>query len=144
MRALAVVDRMAAAILHPQQFVLALVEFVIADRGDRQPHHRQRFDGRLVMEHRRQERAGADQVAGGDEDRVLVALAKLPTSVAMCSAPPAATVIFLRLVLGIGDRDAARRRAQVAVEIVDREDAQLDRRGGLGVSTAARRVGERG
>ena len=37
------------------------------------------------------------------------------------------------LVLGIGDRDPARRRAQVAVKIVDREDAQVDGRGGLGV-----------
>ena len=76
MRPLAFVDRMAAAILHPQQFVLALVELVIADGGNIQPHHRQRLDGGLVVEHRRQERAGADQIAGRDEDRVLVAVAQ--------------------------------------------------------------------
>ena len=74
MRPLAFVDGMTAAILHPQQFVLALVEFVIADRSDLEPHHRQRFDGRLVVKHRRQQRAGADQVAGRDEDRVPVIL----------------------------------------------------------------------
>jgi len=34
------------------------------------------LDGRLVMKHRRQERARADQVARRDEDRVLVALAQ--------------------------------------------------------------------
>ena len=44
MRALAFVDRMTAAILHPKQFVLALVEFVIADRSQFKPHHRQRLD----------------------------------------------------------------------------------------------------
>ena len=70
MRPLAFVGRMAAAILHPQQFVLALVEFVIADRGDLKPHHRQRFDGGLVVKHRRQKRAGADQISGRDEDGV--------------------------------------------------------------------------
>ena len=54
MRPLTMVDRMASAILHPQQFVLAPVEFVIADGGELKPHHRQRFDGGLVVEHRRQ------------------------------------------------------------------------------------------
>ena len=136
MRPLATVDRVAAAILHPQQFVLALVEFVVADGGDLKPHHRQRFDGGLVVEHRRQERAGADQVAGGDEDRVAGCPSRsCLTSVAMCSAPPAATAIFLVLSAGSAIRDAARRRLQIAVEIVDRENAQLDRRGVCAVMT---------
>ncbi|MHC2664698.1 hypothetical protein ACVINX_005483 [Bradyrhizobium diazoefficiens] len=39
---------------------------------------------------------------------------------------------LLGSVLGIVDADAAGRRPQIAVEIVDRKDAQLDRRGGLG------------
>ena len=52
MRTAAAVDRMAAAILHAQQLVAAFVEFVVADRGDLQPHHRQRLDGRLVVKHR--------------------------------------------------------------------------------------------
>ena len=136
MRPLAFVDRMTAAILHPQQFVLALVEFVIADRGDREPHHRQRLDGGLVVEHRRQKRAGADQVAGGDEDRVLVALAKLPDQRRHVLGAAGRHHDLFGLVVGIGDPDAARRRPQIAVEIVDRENSQIDRRG---VSAAGKR-----
>ena len=132
MRSLAFVDRVAAAVLHAQQFVLALVEFVIADGGNIQPHHRQRLDGRLVMEHRRQERAGADQIAGGDEDRVLVSLAKLPDQRRHMFGAAGGDGDLLGLVLGIGDPDPARRRAQVAVKIVDRENAQIDGGGGLG------------
>ncbi len=76
-RPLAFVGRVTAAVLHPEQFVLALVEFVVADGRDLEPHHRQGFDGGFVVEHRRQERAGADQVSGGDEDRVGGSLAQL-------------------------------------------------------------------
>ena len=119
---------MAAAVLHPQQFVLALVEFVIADGGNIQPHHRQRLDGRLVMEHRRQERAGADQIAGGDEDRVLVPVAELLDQRRHMLGAAGGDDDLFGLVGGIGDPDAARRRAQIAVKIVDREDAQIDGR----------------
>ena len=134
MRPLAFVDRMAAAILHPQQFVLALVEFVIADGGKRQPHHRQRFDSGLVVEHRRQKRAGADQIAGRDEDRILVPLAELPDQRRHVLGAAGRHDDLFGLVVGIGNPDPARRRAEIAVEIVDREDAQFDRRGGLGVT----------
>ena len=132
MRALAFVDRVATAILHPQQFVLALVEFVVADGRQRQPHHRQRFDGGLVMEHRRQKRAGADQVSGRDEDRVAVPVAKLADQRRHVFGPTGGDRDLLRLVLGVGDRDPARGGAKVAVKIVDRENAQVYRRGGLG------------
>ena len=108
MRSLALVDRVAAAILHAQEFVLALVEFVIADGGNIQAHHRQRLDRRLVMEHRRQKRAGADQVAGRDEDRVLVSLAKLAHQRRHMFGAAGGDGDLLRPVLGIGNRDPAR------------------------------------
>ena len=140
MRSLASVVRMAAAVLHPQQLGLALVEFVIADRGDRKPHHRERLDRRLVVEHRRQERARADQVAGGDEDRVLVPLAQLLDQRRHVLGAAGGDHHLLGSVLGIVDADAARRRTEIAVEIVDRENAQLDGRGGLGRRRAGRRA----
>src|SRR5215472_12081691 len=46
------------------------------------------------------------------------------TSVAMCSAPPAETG-------RIGDRDAAGRRHEVTVEVVDGKDGHLDRCAGV-------------
>ena len=48
--------------------------------------------------------------------------------------PPARHHDLFGLVVGIGDADAARRRAEVAVKIVDRENAQFDRCGGLGLA----------
>ena len=129
MRPLASVDRMTAAVLHPQQLVLALVEFVIADGGHREPHHVERFDGGLVVKHRRQERAGADQVAGGDEDRVGVSIAQLPDRGRHVFGAAGLDRDLFGLVLGIGDPDAARRRLQIAVEIIDGENAQFDGRG---------------
>ena len=141
MRALAAVDRMAAAVLHAQQLVLAFVEFVVADGGDLQPHQRERLDGGLVVEHRRQQRAGADQVAGGDEDRVLVAFAQLLDQRRHVLGPAGRDGDLLGLVLGVGDGDAARRRPEIAVEIVDREDAQID--GICGLRLARRGEGHR-
>ena len=129
MRPLASVDRMTAAILHPQQLVLALVEFVIADGGHRKPHHIKRFDGGLVVKHRRQERAGADQVAGGDEDRVAVSFAELPDRRRHVLGAAGFDGDLFGLVVGIGDPDSARRRLQIAVEIIDGQNAQFDRRG---------------
>ena len=143
MRSLAFVDRVATAILHPQQFVLALVEFVVADGRQCQPHHRQRFDRRLVMEHRRQKRAGADQVAGRDEDRVAVSIAKLADQRRHVFGAARGDRDLLGLVLGIGDRDPARGGAKVAVKIVDRENAQIDGRGGLGVAMTRRECASR-
>ena len=60
-----------AAVLLAQELDDALVELVIADGGELEPHQRQRFDRRLVGEEGGEQRRGADQIAGGDEDRVL-------------------------------------------------------------------------
>ena len=129
MRPLASVGRMAAAILHPQQLLLAFIEFVIADGGDLEPHHRQRFDRGLIVKQRRQERAGADQVAGGDENRVAGARAELLDQRRHLLGAAGLDRDLFALVAGIVDPDPARRRLKVAVEIVDREDSQVDRRG---------------
>ncbi len=126
MRPLAFVDRVAAAVLHALQLVLALIEFVIADGSNRKPHHRHRFDRRLVMEHRRQKRARADQISGRNEDRVLVAVAKLFHQRRHLFGAAGGYSDLFGLVVGIGDLDPAGGRAKVAVEIVDREDSQVN------------------
>jgi len=122
---------MTAAILHPKQFSLALVEFVIADRGYLQPHHRQRFDGGLIVKHRRQKRAGADQVSGRDKNRVPGSLAELLDQRRHVFGAARRHIDLPGVVVGIGDPDPARRRQKIAVEIVDRENPQIDRRRSL-------------
>ena len=118
----------AAAALHPQQLGRALVELVVADRGEAEPEQVHRVDRRLVEEIGRGERRGADQVAGGDGDRVGMALPRACSSAAAsCAAPP--TRAFSMRAVGLRDRRPARRRFDIAVEIVDREDLHLDRRG---------------
>src|SRR5439155_5374153 len=112
-----------------QQLLLALIEFVIADGGDLESHHRQRFDRELIMKQGREERAGADQVAGGDKNRVVGALAELLYQRRHLLGAAGLHRDLFALVAGIGDPDPARRRLKVAVEIVDREDSQVDRRG---------------
>ena len=64
--------RVAPAVLHAPQLVGALVELVVAHGVQVQAHHVHGLDRRLVVEERRDERAGADQVAGRDEQRVRV------------------------------------------------------------------------
>ena len=128
-RPLASVGRMAAAILHPQQLLLAFIEFVIADGGDLEPHHRQRFDRRLIVKQRRQEGAGADQVAGCDKNRVFGARAELLDQCRHLLGAAGLHRDLFALVGGIGDPDPARRRLKVAVEIVDRQNSQFNRRG---------------
>ena len=55
----------------------AFVELVVADGGDLQPHVGEGFDGGLIVEQRRQQRARADQVAGRHEYAVLLVRAQL-------------------------------------------------------------------
>ena len=62
------VDDAAASGLHAQQFGRALVEFMVAYRGKFQACAIERLNRRLVVEGRRNQRAGADQVAGTDHD----------------------------------------------------------------------------
>ena len=75
---LAAVARVAAAALEPQQLGGAFVELVVADRVEVEPDLVHRLDRRLVVEERRQQRAGADEVAGRDHERVRVAAAEHP------------------------------------------------------------------
>ena len=63
---LTAIDRVAAAVLHAQQLVDALVELVVADGGDVETERVQRLDRRLIVECRRDQRAGTDVVAGRD------------------------------------------------------------------------------
>ena len=69
---LAPVDGVAAAVLHPQQLVDALVELVVPDTVVVELHQVERLDRRLVVEQRRDQRRRADQVTGRDEQRVRV------------------------------------------------------------------------
>ena len=112
---------MTAAALQAQQFLPAVIEFMIADRGDRKIHRIERLDRRFVMEQSREQRAGADQVAGGDDDRVWIA---------------GDGVLEMRCqVLGaarrrLSDRAVrAGRRLDVPVKVVDREQLNNDRGG---------------
>ena len=63
---LAAIDRVASAVLHPQQLVDAFVELMVAHGGDVETEGVQRLDRRLVMEGRRDQRAGTDVVACRD------------------------------------------------------------------------------
>jgi len=122
----------AAAVLKAEQLGDTLVELVVADRGEAEPEQVHGLDRGLVVIEGRQQRARADQVAGGNEDRVCVPLAQLLDQRRHILRAAGRDRHLLALVLGIPDPDAARRRTQIAVEIVDRENAQLDGRGGLG------------
>ena len=70
----AAVDRMAASPLQPPQFARAAIEFVIADRRQRQSHRVQRFDRRLVVKQPRNQRRRTDEIAGGHDDRIRLLL----------------------------------------------------------------------
>ena len=58
------------------------------------------FDGRLVMEQAGEQRAGADQVAGRDEDRVVVAVTQLLDQCRHVLGAAGRDRIFLVLSLG--------------------------------------------
>ena len=128
LRPLAAVDRAATAALHAQQLGRTLVELVVADRADLEPHRTQRFDRRLVVEQRRQQRRRADQVAGGDEDVIRVLRAQFGHRRGELLGAAGRHVDRLRRVGRVLDADAALRGLQVAVEVVDRQDLHLHRR----------------
>ena len=75
--ALAAVGGVATAALQAQQLGRTFVEFVVAHRRHLQPHQAHAFDGGFVAEQRTEQRCGAHQVTGGDEDVVGVGLAQL-------------------------------------------------------------------
>jgi hypothetical protein len=118
---------MATAVLHAKQFVLALVEFVIADRSDFKPHHRQRFDRRLIVKHRRQKRAGTNQVSGCDKDGVGGLPAELLYECRHVFDSARRHLDRFCLVFGISDPDSAGRWPKVAVKIIDRKNPHLNR-----------------
>jgi hypothetical protein len=66
-----------------------------------QAHAVHRLDARLVGPHRGQRRAGADQVAGGDEQQVLVFLAPGASAPLSASMPPARMVSLLPVAAGV-------------------------------------------
>ena len=107
-----VVGRMAAAVLHAVQLGLAFVELVVADRivieavaGAEAVH---RLDRAFVVEEGGNQRAGADQVAGGNDHGAVRVLGAHRVDVA-------------GEVVNAADRRAEQiaRRAQGAVEIVE-------------------------
>ena len=125
-RALAAGLGVAASVLHAQQLVLALVELVIADRRDLEAHGGERLDGGLVVERRRQQRARADQVAGGNEHGVLLLGAQVPDERRHVLGTAGRDGDLLGLVGRIGNGDAAERGLEMPMKIVDRQDRDGD------------------
>jgi len=110
--------------MHPQQFILASSNSWFADGGEIEPITiRTRWSARHETSPTKTGSRRSD--ARRDERRVGVALRRLFTTLAMVSDPPAGTMIFFILSLGSGDPDSAGRRHQIAVEIIDCENAQL-------------------
>jgi hypothetical protein len=91
---------MTAAVLHAQQFVLALVEFVVADRGIFKPI----IDSASMLgsSWNIADKNGLAPIRSPAATKIvfLCPSRSWPTSVAICSAPPAGTVIFLVLSSG--------------------------------------------
>jgi hypothetical protein len=108
------VDRVRATLLHPEKFGGALIELVVASGVQLETKQAGCLDGRLVMEQCRDQRAGADEVADGDDDRV--------------AGRGRRTAQVGGEVLGAA-RAAVRaeRAVDVAVEIVDGEDTEIHR-----------------
>ena len=95
-------------------------------RRDVEAHRVERLDGRLVVEQPGQERRAADQVAGGDGDRVRRAPARSDVSVeARYWAPPTGVLLGSSLAPSVASAPVG--GSQVAVEVVERQDLQLDR-----------------
>ena len=140
----AAVDRVAAAVLDAEQLVDAFVELVVADGRNVEADEIQGFDRRLVMERGRDQGRPADVVAGGDH-QCPVRVGRLEVLDVVRQVPKAAgedaggwrrsTCV---IVCGGADPTArAARRLQVAMEVVDRQQLDVD---GLG---RLRRLGGR-
>ena len=127
-RALAAGRRVAAALLLAQQLGRAVVELVVADGAHRQAHLAECLDRRLVVEQRREQRAGAYQVTGRDEDVVRALRTEVAHDTRDIGRAAGMHGDGLAGVLRIEDPDALRRGQQIAVEIVQRQDADVDRR----------------
>ena len=128
----------AAAVLHPFQLKHAFVEFMIADRVKLEPDPAHRLDCRLVEKQRRGQRGRADRVAGRNRHRPGRCL---PQSLQVGRQLRRAA----RRQLDLGpvgfDHFDRRRGFEIAVEIVERENLDLDRLRGNGWRRDARRRG---
>ena len=134
-----VLEAHARQVLTAQQLGSPFVELVVADRRQLQTHQRQRFERRHVVEQRRQQRRGADQVAGGHEHMVRLRGAQLPGGAGQRLG--AAHGDMGLAAVGIAQPEG-RRRLQMAVEVVHRQHLQLD--GGRGRGRGHRRCGAAG
>ncbi|SOZ12494.1 protein of unknown function [Cupriavidus taiwanensis] len=125
--------RKAPAILQPQQLIAALVELMIAHRRDLQAHLAQHIDGRLLMERPGNQRRSADHVAGSHHHVIRILRLQALDQRGQVSGTARRNPCASR-VGGILHHDAAARRFQVTVEIIEPDD--LDRyrsiRGGGG------------
>ena len=134
----------AAASLHPQELLVTLVELVVTNRRRLKAKLVHRLDGGLVVERGGQERRGADDVASCDRDGVGVSDPRVPQ---VGGEVLDATGVFGHVNCGrarciecvIGDDSATGPTwgLEVAVEVVEREDLDLDR-GAVGRSLGGR------
>ena len=116
------IDLDAAAGLHPLQFGDTPIELMIADRRELKPRHAQRGHRRLVEEQCRADRTGTDQIARSNGHAV-GGSALLERGGEIGRTP--------RRDRAIGGGDSQLGGLEIAVEIVDRENLDFDRAGGL-------------
>ena len=131
----------AAAGLHAQKLGRALVEFMVADRREAEAEHVHGVDGRLVEKVSRSERRGADQVAGSDSDRV--GMAGPRTLQRRCKLRRAAHAGGDDAAIRLRDLHRVRGRFDIAVEVVDGEDLDLDRHARAERGGSRRAAGQR-
>ncbi|CAM5343888.1 hypothetical protein SANTM175S_01080 [Streptomyces antimycoticus] len=140
----------APAVLHPAQLGAALVEFMVADRGDVEVQLVERLDGRLVVEETGQQRAGADHVAAGGGDGVVVALTGVTEGGGQVFGATRRDGLGGAVRLGLGDgAGGALRGLQVSVQVVEGQQLYVDGapgpvlvRGGGGVRARRARGGQ--
>lgn len=123
----AAVRRVAAAPAHPAQLGRALVELVVPDGAQIQTKGVHGLDRGLVVEQRRQQRAGADQVAGRHHHRVGVG--RFPRADMRREVLDAPGGGPLDLARGAGGR------LEMTVEVVDGQ--HLDVNGSIGAGQRA-------
>ena len=116
---LAAVDGWQPPLAMRRSSVGALVELVVADGVEVEPDLVHRLDRGLVVEQRREDRAGADQVARGDHDRVGVRRLQVRRCAWRGTRHRRRASVPTLPLLPVGGQ-------QVAVEVVESEDLHLD------------------
>ena len=133
----AAVRRMAAALLHAEQFGCTLIELVVADRVEVEADEVHRLDRRFVVEQRRQQRTGTDQVTCRHHRRVALLIERPDVARQVLRAARRDGVGVRRRVGARVPRrrvDDEAKRLEGAVEVVDGDDLDID-----GSRTATRR-----